>query len=369
MNVELKEWRYSTNKGSSPNKRGSHNVVEGKNNAPSLEDEFEDALLNAEEGNSEGDDLEKLFGKDLMDELEGDSSTVRRVRRSPAEEDVMNKPKKLKREAKKTVEKEEEKQLDKKFEKQFETLKAKDDEQEELVLLKLDHHFDLEEDNKMFKYEIYQKRREKRSLRSSLTRFVSGRRKGDVAPKRATNAKQKQASSASEENIRIISDSDNLVTPRNTLDDGSFATYRLKVCVQHIPNYDSEMTIIEIGLLTGFEVDKENLQQLVFDSKKVNQTNLKTQFSKVEFTARTVIMYLDSVPHGRPDCYTLKLYQTSQVANLQSGVVKVYDYYKKGELVKMKRSGSLIQSQPGAKAKTLFRSRRFLHHALLAGHH
>lgn len=331
MNVELKEWRYIANRGSSSNKRGSHNLVEGKSNAPDLEAEFEEALDNAAEENSDGDDLEKLFGKDLMDELEGDVSTVRRSRRSLPAEESPKKSVKRKRETRKKEDKEEEKKLDQKFEEQFKSLKAKDDEQEEVVLRKLDHHFDLEEDNKMFKYEIDQKRREKRSLRSSLTKFVSGsRRKSDIASKRATNAKQKQASSALEENIRIISDTDNLVTPRNMLDDGSFATYRLKVCVQHIPNCDSEMTIIEIGLLTGFEVDKENLQQLVFDSKKVNQTNLKTQFSKVEFTARTVIMYLDSVPHGRPDCYTLKLYQTSQVANLQSGTVKVYDYYKKG---------------------------------------
>lgn len=330
MNVELKEWRYTTRKDGSSNRGDSHNVLEGKQNGSDLEKEFEDAIA-GQEDNSDGDDLEKLFGKDLMDELEGEVSTVRRTRRSPSEKEA-RKPieRKIKRETNKIDEKEERK-LDKKFEKDFRSLKMKDDQQEETVLLKLDHHFDLEEDNKMFKYEIDQKRREKRSLRSSLTRFVTGRRKSDAASKRATSAKQKAASSEQEENIRIISDSDNLVTPRNIMDDGSFATYRLKVCVQHIPNYDSEMTIIEIGLLTGFEVDKENLQQLVFDAKKVNQTNLKTQFSKVEFTARTVIMYLDSVPHGRPDCYTLKLYQTSQVANLQSGIVKVYDYYKKGE--------------------------------------
>lgn len=308
-------------------------MVEGKNNAPDLENEFEEALSNGED-QSDGDDLEKLFGKDLMDELEGDVTTVGRTRRSLPPETSKDERDEIKRKTKRETKKKDEKKLDKKFEKDFEkdfeNLKAKDDEQEEVVLLKLEHHFETEEDNKMFKYEIDQKRREKRSLRSSLTRFVSGsKRKSDVSSRKAASGKA--ASSIAEENIRIISDSDNLVTPRNMLDDGSFATYRLKVCVQHIPNYDSEMTIIEVGLLTGFEVDKENLQQLVFDSKKVNQTNLKTQFSKVEFTARTVIMYLDSVPHGRPDCYTLKLYQTSQVANLQSGIVKVYDYYKKGE--------------------------------------
>lgn len=329
MNVELKEWRYTSNKGSSSNKRGSHNLLEGKHNAPDLEAEFEDALNN-EEDRSESDELEKLFGKDLMDELEGEVTTVRRQRRSVPLEMSKEPKNEIKRKAKRETTKRDEKKLNQKFEKDFEKLKVKDDEQEEVVLMKLDHHFELEEDNKMFKYEIDQKRREKRSLRSSLTRFVSGnKRKSDVSSRKAVAGKA--ASSIAEENIRIISDSDNLVTPKNLVDDGSFATYRLKVCVQHIPNFDSEMTIIEVGLLTGFEVDKENLQQLVFDSKKVNQTNLKTQFSKVEFTARTVIMYLDSVPHGRPDCYTLKLYQTSQVANLQSGIVKVYDYYKKGE--------------------------------------
>lgn len=319
MSVELNEWRF-VDKVSSSKRKSANNVVEDKHSDVPDDEPFEDSNEDAKLDN----EFEKMFGKDLLDELTSGSDPVRRTRRDTRKESAK---KEIKREV--GIEhKVNDEELHKSLKNEFENLKAKDDEQEELVLKKLDHHFELEMDNGKFRYEIESKSRTKRSfdLRDRLTKLIGGRR-GDRGSRRPLNSKRKvETNSISDENIRIISM--DTMTARNIADDGSFAVYKLKICIQHIPNYDSEMTIIEIGLLTGFEIDKEELQSKVYDPKTNNRTH--TQLSKVEFTGRSVFMYLDSVPQGRPECYYLKLYQTAQVANLQSGIVRVYDYYRKG---------------------------------------
>ena len=328
LNIELKEWRVD-GKNKSQNKKSTNNVMEdSKSKANDLDDAFADDASADER--QEMDDFEATFGKDLLNELEGGLNRAKRTRRSSISK---NSTRIAKEDKKCDVTVNNDKKLHFSFKGKFEKLKQKDDEQEEIILSKLDHHFELEEDNRMFKYEIdNRQRRSKRSIKESLNRFMN-RRKTDSVPKRPLKQKGKSnLNSISDENIRIISDYNKMVTAESYVDDGSFAVYKLKICAQHIPNYDSDMTIIEIGLLTGFEVDKNDLQSKVYDPK-ANQTHTFTQLSKVEFTDRTVVLYLDAVPHGRPDCYNLKLYQTSQVANLQSGILKVYDYYKKGKVI------------------------------------
>lgn len=332
LNIELKEWRYDRASGTS--RKGTHRVLEDKKFKPTDEDKFieepDDKNDKSESEPELVDEFEKMFGKDLMKDLglddEIETSFKNRKKRN------INKMVKRDVEKKSQTEKiAEEKKLTKNYEEEFEKLKQKDDEQEEIILRKLDHYFELEEDNKMFKYEIDLKKREKRSIKDSLTKFMNRRRadNGGSSSKKPMVNNKRQSSSVAEENIRIISgDNDNLIFKMNVGNDSSFAVYKLKICAQHLPNYDTEMTIIEIGLLTGFEIDYDDLKSKVFDPK-VNKTF--TKLSKFELTGRTVILYLESIAHGRPDCYTLKLRQTSQVANLQSGVVKVYDYYKKGK--------------------------------------
>lgn len=295
MNVELLEWRYVDSKRKSSRRKGQDNLVEDKSKNRSDEDDDEEEDEFEKEHEEELDEFQKMFDKNLLKELDTEFNQIGRRRRrdtNEEEKEIVSKKK-------------EDEKLEKNFDKEFEELKAKDDEMEELILAKIDHHFELEEDNSKFHYEIVDKKREKRSI---LNRFI-GRRKSDSSSKK-NQAKHQKASLISDENIRIISGNDNQANSR-ALDDGSYAVYKLKICAQHIPNFDSEMTIIEVGLLTGFEIDKEDLQARVYDPKG-NQSHTFTQLSKVEFTGRSVILYLDSVPFGRPDCYTLKLFQISQ---------------------------------------------------------
>ena len=332
INVELKEWRYVDQKKKNHKRKNTNNILDGDKSGLEAEEEEQDEFELENSDSLNANEFEKMFDKDLLKELDNDFNIVKRTRRSLNKTRLVIRPRTGKQEKVIVDNKEADEKLNKKFEKEFERLKEKDDMIEDAILDRLEDYYESKEDESKFKYEIKERTRAKRS--SIFTRFI-GRRKSDTSGSKRNQMKQKStasSSSISDENIRIISDNDNHITTRTIVDDGSFAVYKLKICAQHIPNYDSDMTIIEIGLLTGFEIDRDDLQSKVYDPK-VNQSHTFTQLSKVEVTGRTVILYLDSVPHGRPNCYTLKLYQTSQVANLQSGVVKVYDYYRKGKKI------------------------------------
>lgn len=130
------------------------------------------------------------------------------------------------------------------------------------------------------------------------------------------------------DNMKLLTDGGGPAPGRIDTSAVSRAIYELKICAQHIPHQDSEMTIVEVGLLTGFTVEKRELNALVSNN---DQNSAGGLIAKYELTPRSVIFYLDSVPFARPVCFEIKLYQSIHVSNIQSAVIKVYDYYKKGK--------------------------------------
>ncbi|XP_060716458.1 complement C3-like [Tachysurus vachellii] len=94
------------------------------------------------------------------------------------------------------------------------------------------------------------------------------------------------------------------------------------------PERDATMSILDIGLLTGFVVDENDLQDLTIGRDKYIQ---KFEMDKQLSERGSLIMYLDKVSHSFPDRIVFRVHKINNVAWLQPAVVSVYDYYSPGE--------------------------------------
>ncbi|XP_076367975.1 LOW QUALITY PROTEIN: venom factor-like [Tachypleus tridentatus] len=97
----------------------------------------------------------------------------------------------------------------------------------------------------------------------------------------------------------------------------------IQICVKYLSHVDSNMAIIEAGIFTGFKVLIDELKQLV----KVKNSKI----ARFEASDKSVVFYMDSAPHDKPYCFKFRIVRQFIVGNIQSSVVKVYDYYKPNE--------------------------------------
>lgn len=102
---------------------------------------------------------------------------------------------------------------------------------------------------------------------------------------------------------------------------------KLAVCLRNYGNSNEEngMAIVEVGILSGYYVDTEELEKLI--------KNKKSLVTKYEMTVRSVIFYLESLPerYEEPFCISFKIIQQTIISNLQSALVKAYYYYSKSK--------------------------------------
>lgn len=96
----------------------------------------------------------------------------------------------------------------------------------------------------------------------------------------------------------------------------------LRVCTHHMSTRrDSEMAVIEIGILSGFKPNEADLREIINDAN--------TPAMKFELSAdkSMVIIYMQFIPSSGPYCLQFRLVRDSLVYNLQSGYIRVYEYY------------------------------------------
>ncbi|MCJ8748175.1 hypothetical protein PDJAM_G00162320 [Pangasius djambal] len=93
------------------------------------------------------------------------------------------------------------------------------------------------------------------------------------------------------------------------------------------PNRDATMTILDIGLLTGFVVDESDLTELTSGRDKYIQ---KFEMDKQLSERGSLIIYLDKVSHTVPDRVVFRVHKITNVALLQPAGVTVYEYYSPG---------------------------------------
>lgn len=101
---------------------------------------------------------------------------------------------------------------------------------------------------------------------------------------------------------------------------GSVSSYNIEIeaCVRYlVPGQSSGMTILEVGLFTGFKAVQADLEKL--------KQNKKIQH--FETADRLVVLYLEKVSSEQDFCYKFEAQQENRVGNTQPVAVRVYDYY------------------------------------------
>ncbi|XP_072047457.1 complement C3-like [Amphiura filiformis] len=96
---------------------------------------------------------------------------------------------------------------------------------------------------------------------------------------------------------------------------------KLQVCAKYTGTGNTNMAIIDVGLLSGFTPIAKSLKKVTEDAPLI-------QFYEV--SDRSVIFYADNIPSGdgvQPLCVTFEAQQDFEVGNVQPVAVKVYDYY------------------------------------------
>ncbi|KAJ4948967.1 hypothetical protein JOQ06_020487 [Pogonophryne albipinna] len=107
---------------------------------------------------------------------------------------------------------------------------------------------------------------------------------------------------------------------------------------------DATMSILDIGLLTGFTPNTKDLDSL---SKGHGRTIQKYEMNKVLSDRGSLILYLDKVSHTRPEEIIFRVHQTMKVGVLQPAAVSVYEYYEQTHCVQFyhpeRKGGQLLR--------------------------
>uniref|UniRef100_A0A3P9IRJ9 NTR domain-containing protein n=1 Tax=Oryzias latipes TaxID=8090 RepID=A0A3P9IRJ9_ORYLA len=90
-------------------------------------------------------------------------------------------------------------------------------------------------------------------------------------------------------------------------------------------NRDATMSILDIGLLTGFAVNTDDLRAIsIGQDAIIDRFDMNTALSD----RGSLIIYLERVSHTRPKIISFRLHQVQQVSILQPATVSVYEYYE-----------------------------------------
>uniref|UniRef100_A0A8C1RKX7 NTR domain-containing protein n=1 Tax=Cyprinus carpio TaxID=7962 RepID=A0A8C1RKX7_CYPCA len=87
---------------------------------------------------------------------------------------------------------------------------------------------------------------------------------------------------------------------------------------------DATMTILDVGLPTGFEVEESDLKELSSGKERYIQ---KYEKNKVLSERGSLILYLDKVSHKEVEVISFRMHQMYNVGLLQSAAVTIYEYY------------------------------------------
>ncbi|XP_028827811.1 complement C3-like [Denticeps clupeoides] len=105
---------------------------------------------------------------------------------------------------------------------------------------------------------------------------------------------------------------------------GALATYLLTIDTRFLSTtQDATMSILDIGLLTGFTVDNKDLTDLTSGKDRYIQ---KFEMDKLLSDRGSLIIYLNTVSRTRPDRVAFRIHQVMEVGLLQPAGVTVYEY-------------------------------------------
>ncbi|KAL6481995.1 hypothetical protein MHYP_G00100750 [Metynnis hypsauchen] len=123
----------------------------------------------------------------------------------------------------------------------------------------------------------------------------------------------------------------NLTVKMERQHEGAKESYLLTIDILYkSQTRDATMSILDIGLLTGFVVDENDLSDLTTGSDRYIQ---KFEMDKQLSERGSLILYLDKVSHGITDRIAFKVHKITEVAMLQPAGITVYEYYSPGYLL------------------------------------
>ncbi|XP_033103844.1 CD109 antigen-like [Anneissia japonica] len=101
---------------------------------------------------------------------------------------------------------------------------------------------------------------------------------------------------------------------------------QVEVCGQYLKEEESGMSIMEVGIPSGFDVDEDKLKEEL--SKIVT-------LQKYELQTRYVNLYLDEIAYEHRTCVRITAFRSNIVSNIKPSPVKVYNYYQPDEQMTM----------------------------------
>ncbi|XP_052447672.1 complement C3-like [Carassius gibelio] len=111
----------------------------------------------------------------------------------------------------------------------------------------------------------------------------------------------------------------------NETKQGAIASYKLTMdFIYKSDKTDATMTVLDIGLPTGFEVEEHDLKQLSSGKERYIQ---KYEMNEVLSERGSLILYLDKVSHKEKEVISLRMHQLYDVGLLQPASVTIYEYY------------------------------------------
>ncbi|XP_076583682.1 complement C3-like [Chaetodon auriga] len=110
--------------------------------------------------------------------------------------------------------------------------------------------------------------------------------------------------------------------------------YKLKIEVLFMDRErDATMSVLEIGLLTGFTPDMNDLHR-VRVSRRPAYTIANHEMGTYLSERGSLIIYLDKISHTRPEEITFRIHQLLKTAVLQPAAVSVYEYHEQTQCVR-----------------------------------
>ncbi|XP_059409017.1 complement C3-like isoform X1 [Carassius carassius] len=106
---------------------------------------------------------------------------------------------------------------------------------------------------------------------------------------------------------------------------GAIASYKLTMdFIYKSDKTDATMTILDIGIPTGFTVENRDLEELSRGKERYIQ---KFELDKVLSERGSLILYLDKVSHKELKRISFRIHQLYNVGLLQPAAVTIYEYY------------------------------------------
>ncbi|XP_033103838.1 CD109 antigen-like, partial [Anneissia japonica] len=107
-----------------------------------------------------------------------------------------------------------------------------------------------------------------------------------------------------------------------TVTNDDLNSIQVECCGQYLRQEESGMSIMEVGIPSGFDVNEDKLKEELLIVGPLQQYELQ---------ARHVNLYLDQIAYNQSTCARITAFRSNIVSNIKPSPVKVYNYYQPDE--------------------------------------